>query len=55
MGYLLVFCWQLFLQVKGDMCLKIVEKGVHKDIPIQEGEVIELEPRSKSASYSYCK
>lgn len=42
MGYLLVFCWQLFLQVKGDMCLKIVEKGVHKDIPIQEGEVIEL-------------
>ena len=42
LGYLLVFCWQLFLQVKGDMCLKIVEKGVHKDIPIQEGEVIEL-------------
>ena len=35
-------CRQLFLQLKGDMCLKIVEKGVHKDVPIQEGEVIIL-------------
>jgi len=26
--------------VKGDMCLKVVEKGVHKDVPIKEGEVI---------------
>ena len=40
--YPVCFCWQLFLQLKGDMCLKIVEKGVHKDIPIQEGEVIIL-------------
>lgn len=30
---------EIFYQVKGDMVLKIVEKGVHKDIPIKEGEV----------------
>ena len=27
------------MQLKGDMCLKIVEKGLHKDVPIKEGEV----------------
>ena len=30
---------EIFYQVKGDMVLKIVEKGVHKDVPIKEGEV----------------
>ena len=30
---------QFFFQLKGDMCLKIVEKGVHKDVVIKEGEV----------------
>ena len=30
---------QLFFQVKGQMCLKVVEKDCHKDIPIAEGEV----------------
>ena len=25
--------------VKGDMCLKVVEQGKHKDVPIKEGEV----------------
>lgn len=35
-----VYLLQLFYMVKGDMCLKVVEKGVHKDIPIREGEVI---------------
>ncbi len=28
--------------VKGDMCLNIVERGKHKDVPIKEGEVIVL-------------
>ena len=30
---------EIFYQVKGDMVLKILEKGVHKDVPIKEGEV----------------
>lgn len=30
---------QLFYQVQGDMCLKIIENGKHKDIVIREGEV----------------
>jgi len=30
---------EIFYQVKGDMVLKIVEKGVHKDVTIKEGEV----------------
>lgn len=29
---------EFFLQVKGDMCLKIVEKNQHKDVHIKEGE-----------------
>jgi len=31
---------EFFMQLRGDMCLPIVEKGVHKDVPIKEGEVI---------------
>ena len=30
---------QLFYQLKGDMLLKVMEKGVPRDIPIKEGEV----------------
>ena len=30
---------EIFYQVKGDMVLKIVEMGVHKDVLIKEGEV----------------
>jgi len=33
------FCLQLFYMVKGDMCLKVVEKGQHRDVVIKEGEV----------------
>ncbi|XP_006815035.1 3-hydroxyanthranilate 3,4-dioxygenase-like [Saccoglossus kowalevskii] len=30
---------EMFYMEKGDMCLKIVEHGKHRDIPIKEGEV----------------
>lgn len=30
---------QLFYQVKGDMCLKVIENGKHKDVHIKEGQV----------------
>lgn len=30
---------QLFYQIKGDLCLKIIENGKRKDIVIREGEV----------------
>ncbi|KAH3846391.1 3-hydroxyanthranilate 3,4-dioxygenase-like [Dreissena polymorpha] len=33
---------ELFYMVKGDMCLKVVEKGVHKDVHIKEGEIFLL-------------
>jgi 3-hydroxyanthranilate 3,4-dioxygenase len=29
---------ELFYQLKGDMCVKIVENGKHKDVVIKEGE-----------------
>lgn len=32
-------CLQLFYQLKGDMCLKVIENGKHKDVLIKEGEV----------------
>jgi hypothetical protein len=45
---------ELFYQLKGPMCLKVVEKAKHKDIPIAEGEVgtvmaATLSPHSQSS------
>ncbi len=34
--------YQLFYMRKGDMCLKVVEHGTHKDLPIKEGEIFLL-------------
>ena len=31
--------FQLFYMIKGDMVLKVIERGEHRDIPINEGEV----------------
>lgn len=36
---------ELFYQLKGDMLLKVMEKGVPRDIPIKEGEVYVLPSR----------
>ncbi|KAK3715076.1 hypothetical protein QZH41_012135 [Actinostola sp. cb2023] len=36
---------ELFFQVKGDMILKVLEKGVPKEIPIKEGEMFLLPSR----------
>ena len=34
-----VCVFQLFYMLKGDMVLKVVERGKHRDVPIKEGEV----------------
>lgn len=36
---------ELFYQIKGDMCVKILENGHHKDIHIRQGEVFILPAR----------
>lgn len=36
---------QFFYQLKGDMCLNVVERGVHKTIDIKEGEAFLLPAR----------
>nr|XP_002119902.1 3-hydroxyanthranilate 3,4-dioxygenase-like [Ciona intestinalis] len=36
---------EFFYMIKGDMCLKIVENGKHKDVVIKQGEVFLLPPR----------
>ncbi|GFO11992.1 3-hydroxyanthranilate 3,4-dioxygenase [Plakobranchus ocellatus] len=33
---------ELFYMLKGDMCLKVIEHGKHRDVPIKEGEIFLL-------------
>lgn len=48
---------ELFYQIKGDMCVKILENNVHKDVVIKEGEFFLLPariPHSPQRSANSC-
>lgn len=36
---------EFFFMLKGDMCVKVLEQGRHRDIPIREGEMFMLPAR----------
>lgn len=36
---------EFFYQIEGNIVLKIIENGKHRDIPIKEGEIFVLPPR----------
>lgn len=44
---------ELFMMLKGDMVLKIVERGVHKDVSIKEGEIFLLPGRIPHSPQRY--
>ncbi|XP_005296154.2 3-hydroxyanthranilate 3,4-dioxygenase isoform X2 [Chrysemys picta bellii] len=44
---------ELFYQVEGDMCLKIIENGNHRDIHIREGEMFLLPARIPHSPQRY--
>uniref|UniRef100_A0A8C8S893 3-hydroxyanthranilate 3,4-dioxygenase n=1 Tax=Pelusios castaneus TaxID=367368 RepID=A0A8C8S893_9SAUR len=46
---------ELFYQVEGDMCLKIIENGNHRDVHIREGEMFLLPARIPHSPQRYAK